>query len=110
MKVIQNFFLGDFVTNDPVEWGRDYSDDLDEGKSSESKEASKPKMSEAKKLHNDLIHRITEFYKKGNEWGLITNNKNEVKKLKSIASKLLGQKDKRKQRSQTKLKRTIVKT
>lgn len=81
-------FLGDFVTNDPVEWGRDYSDDLDEGKSSESKEASKPKMSEAKKLHNDLIHRITEFYKKGNEWGLITNNKNEVKKLKSIASKL----------------------
>ena len=88
MKVIQNFFLGDFVTNDPVEWGRDYSDDLDEGKSSESKEASKPKMSEAKKLHNDLIHRITEFYKKGNEWGLITNNKNEVKKLKSIASKL----------------------
>lgn len=88
MKVIHNFFLGDFVTNDPVEWGRDYSDDLDEGKSSESKEASKPKMSEAKKLHNDLIHRITEFYKKGNEWGLITNNKNEVKKLKSIASKL----------------------
>ena len=71
-----------------MEWGRDYSDDLDKGKSSESKEASKPKMSEAKKLHNDLIHRITEFYKKGNEWGLITNNKNEVKKLKSIASKL----------------------
>ena len=88
MKVIQNFFLGDFVTNDPVEWGRDYSDDLDEGKSSESKEASKPKMSEAKKVHDDIIQRITEFYKKGNEWGLITNNKNEVKKLKSIASKL----------------------
>ena len=88
MKVIHNFFLGDFVTNDPVEWGRDYSDDLDEGKSSESKEASKPKMSEAKKVHDDIIQRITEFYKKGNEWGLITNNKNEVKKLKSIASKL----------------------
>ena len=89
--------LGDFVTNGPAEWGRDYSDDSEVGKSSESgkvgkssksKYAPKLKMSKAKKLHDDLIQRITEFYKKENQWGLITNDKDEVKKLKSIASKL----------------------
>ena len=48
MKVKLNFVLGDFVTNDPGEWGRDYSDDL--AKSSESKDVTKLQMSEAKKV------------------------------------------------------------
>ena len=86
MKVKLNFVLGDFVTNDPGEWGRDYSDDLEEGK---SKDASKKlQMSEAKKQHDDLLKRITEFYDRENQSGLIINNEQEAKKLKSIASKL----------------------
>ena len=85
MKVKLNFVLGDFVTNDPGEWGRDYSDDLEEGK---SKDASKLQMSEAKKQHDDLLKRITEFYDRENQSGLIINNEQEAKKLKSIASKL----------------------
>ena len=61
---------------------------MEVGKSGESKDESKLQMSEAKKLHDHLLKRITEFYKRKNQWGLITNNKQEVKKLKSIASKL----------------------
>ena len=79
-------FLGDFVTKEPEEWGRDYSDDL--AKSSESKDASKLQISEAKKKHDDLMKTITEFYKRKNLRGMITNNKHEVKKLKSIAPNL----------------------
>ena len=88
LKLVDLVFLGDFITDDPGEWGQDYSDDLEVGKSSESKDISKPQISEAKKIHDDLIKRITEFYQKDNQWGMITNDENEVKKLKSIASKL----------------------
>ena len=45
-------------------------------------------MSEAKKQHDDLVKRITDFYNRENQWGLITNNEQELKKLKSIASKV----------------------
>ena len=45
-------------------------------------------MSEAKKQHDDLLKRITEFYDRENQSGLIINNEQEAKKLKSIASKL----------------------
>ena len=79
------FVLGDTVTNDPGEWGHDYSsDDLEIGKSSESKDVSKPEMSEAEIQNDELLKRINKFYMKDYDWGMITNDKNEVKNLKSI--------------------------
>ena len=66
----------------------DYNEDLELAKSNKSNEASKPQMSKAGKLHDDLMKRITKFYDRKNQWGLITENKHEVKKLKSIAPKL----------------------
>ena len=67
----------------------DYNEDLELAKSSKGNEASKPQKSEAGKLHNDLMKRITKYYDRKNQWGLMTENKREVKKLKSIAPKLM---------------------
>ena len=100
-------FLGDFVTNEPEEWGRDYSDDL--AKSSESKDVTKLQMSEAKKVHDDLMKRITEFYNKKKQWGLITNDKHEVKKLKSIAPNLRIMPNKTDLEKSNQVKRIIAK-
>ena len=106
-----------------MEWGRDYSEDLELAKSSESKEASKPQMSEAKKLHDDLMKRIAEFYAsrntfpggvelkklwregpRKNQRALITENKHEVKKLKSIVPNLRILRDLPKQKEFAKVK------
>ena len=84
--------------------GRDYSEDLDLAKSGESKEPSKPQMSKAKRLHDDLMKRITDFYDRKNQWALITENKHEVKKLKSIVPKLRVMRDWAKQKGFKKVK------
>ena len=73
-------------------------------KSGESKEPSKPQMSKAKRLHDDLMKRITDFYDRKNQWALITENKHEVKKLKSIVPKLRVMRDWAKQKGFKKVK------
>ena len=96
--------LGDFVENHPGERGQGYSDGLDVGKSIESNDVSKhfesndvskPEMSEVKIQHDELLKTISKFYMKDYDWGMITNDKNEMKKLKSIAPKLRIRKKKR---------------
>ena len=84
--------------------GRDYSEGLDLAKSGESKEPSKPQMSKAKRLHDNLMKRITDFYDRKNKWALITENKHEVKKLKSIVPKLRIMRDWAKQKGLEKVK------
>ena len=61
-------------------------------------------MSEAKKLHDDLMKRITEFYNRKNQRALITENKHEVKKLKSIVPNLRILRDLAKQKGFEKVK------
>ena len=73
-------------------------------KSGESKETSKPHMSDAKKLHDDLMKRITEFYNRKDQWALITENKHEVTNLKSIVPKLRVMRDWAKQKGFKKVK------
>ena len=61
-------------------------------------------MSDAKRLHDDLMKRITEFYDRKDQWALITENKTEVKKLKSIVPKLRIMRDWAKEKGFEKVK------
>ena len=61
-------------------------------------------MSDAKRLHDDLMKRITEFYNRKDQWALITENKHEVKKLKSIVPNLRILRDLPKQKEFAKVK------
>ena len=61
-------------------------------------------MSEAKKLHDDLMKRITDFYDRKDQWALVTENKHEVKNLKSIVPKLRVMRDWAKQKGFKKVK------
>ena len=61
-------------------------------------------MSKAKRLHDNLMKRITDFYDRKNQWALITENKHEVKKLKSVVPKLRVMRDWAKQKGFKKVK------